>query len=356
MLNQVGFALLGCGQIAKKHAQAIENISQARLIAVCDPIIEKAQSLGEEYQVPWFTNPHQMMEKIGNDIHVVNILTPSGYHCANLLELVTYQKHFCVEKPLALNLKDADDMIAACEKADLHLFVVKQNRFNLPIQKLQEAIVQERLGKLVMGSAKIRWCRPQSYYDQAKWRGTWALDGGVFANQAPHFIDLLQWLMGDVESVFAKGTSRLAKIETEDTGVAIFKFKSGALGVLEATTAARPTNAEGSLAILGEGGIIEVGGFAVNDLRTWKFVNPQPEDEHIFQKLQQPTIPAWSHTVYLQTVVDTITEGKNPAVDGKAGKRSLELILAIYESMETGSEIQVCGDYPHVRLNQPITT
>jgi UDP-N-acetyl-2-amino-2-deoxyglucuronate dehydrogenase len=157
---------------------------------------------------------------------------------------------------------------------------------------------------------------------------------------------------GDVQSVFAKGVSRLAQIETEDTGIAIFKFYSGALGVLEATTAARPTNAEGSLAILGEGGIIEVGGFAVDELRTWKFVNIQPEDEQIFQELQlqQSTIPAWGHTVYLQTVVDTITQGKPPVVDGKAGRRSLELILAIYESIETGTEIQIAGNYPHVRL------
>jgi UDP-N-acetyl-2-amino-2-deoxyglucuronate dehydrogenase len=193
--NPVGFALLGCGQIAKKHAQALNNLSQASLIAVCDPVAEKAQFLGEEYNIPWFTNPHQMIEKTGSSIDVINILTPSGYHCANLLDLVTYKKHFCVEKPLALNLKDADDMIAACEQAGVNLFVVKQNRFNLPIQKLREAIDLGRLGKLVMASAKLRWCRPQSYYEQAQWRGTWALDGGVFANQAPHFVDLLQWLM-----------------------------------------------------------------------------------------------------------------------------------------------------------------
>ena len=215
MHKKVGFALLGCGNIGQKYCSVIVNyLEAAELVAVCDLDLKRAEALGVKYSVPYFNDADKMMEQLGKNIDVINILTPSGYHCQNVLDLVSYGKHLCVEKPMALTLEDADTMIQACEKAGVHLFVVNQNRFNLPIQKLRLAVERERFGKLVMGSVRLRWCRPQSYYDQANWRGTWALDGGVFANQTYHFIDLLQWLMGDVESVIAKGATRLADIET----------------------------------------------------------------------------------------------------------------------------------------------
>lgn len=352
MSKKVGFALLGCGSIAQKHCSAIVNhLEKAALVAVCDLSIEKARSIGERYAVPWYRDVHQMMEQMGQHIDVVNILTPSGYHCSNVLDLAPYSKHLCVEKPMALTVQDADTMIEACKGAGIHLFVVKQNRFNLPVQKLRRAIDGGQFGKLVLGSARVRWCRPEHYYNSADWRGTWALDGGVFANQASHFIDLLQWLMGDVQSVFAKGARRLANIEAEDTGIATLQFCSGALGVLEATTAIRPSNLEGSLTIMGEQGTVEIGGHSANELRLWKFTNPKPEDEKIFDFAKNlPNFKAFSHVNYLDSVIKTITKGVAPAVNGDAGRISLQLISAIYESMETGQEVNVGSSYHSSRL------
>ncbi|MEM6597740.1 MAG: Gfo/Idh/MocA family oxidoreductase [Cyanobacteria bacterium P01_D01_bin.36] len=340
MSKNVGFALLGCGHIAKKHADAIQELSTGTLVAVCDLDAKRAQAFGESYGIDWFTSTDEMMDKKGQDIDVINILTPSGYHYQNTIDLVPYGKHLCVEKPMALNTKDADSMIQACDAAGIHLFVVKQNRFNWAVQQLHQAVERDRLGKLVIGSVCLRWCRPQSYYDKDAWRGTSDLDGGVFANQASHFIDLLQWFMGDVESVFARGAKRLANIEVEDTGVVILKFKSGALGVVEATTGARPSNLEASLSILGEGGAVEIGGPAVNELQTWKFQTPLSEDANIFeQEQQQQDAGHTRHLRYLNTVVETVVDNKPPAVDGRTGRKSLELIEAIYKSMRLGREI-----------------
>jgi predicted dehydrogenase len=172
---------------------------------------------------------------------------------------------------MALTLPDADAMIEACGKSGSRLFVVKQNRYNLPIRKLREALDAGRFGKLVLGAVRVRWCRRQGYYDQARWRGTWAMDGGVFSNQASHHVDMLVHMMGEVESVKAMSATRLVSIEAEDTGVALVRFQGGALGVIEATTAARPEDLEGSISILGEGGTVEVGGFAMNEMTVWKF-------------------------------------------------------------------------------------
>jgi predicted dehydrogenase len=244
---------------------------------------------------------------------------------------------------MALTLEDADRMIQACDSAGVRLFVVKQNRYNLPVQKLREALDLGRFGKLVFGSVRVRWCRKQDYYNQDSWRGTWALDGGVFTNQASHHIDLLEWMMGGVESVFAKSQTALVDIETEDTGVAVIKFLNGALGVVEATTAARPMDLEGSISILGEHGSVEIGGFAVNEMKTWKFSKSSPEDEKIIETYREnpPSVYGYGHTRYLQHIVDCIKFDRAALVDGLTGRKSLELISAIYESIETNSEVHL---------------
>ena len=231
MANDVfGFALIGCGRIASRHADSLSGaVPGARLVAVCDIVPQAAKALGERHKVPAFSDMHAMMDAVGNDIDVVCLLTESGHHARDCLEVVKYRKHIVVEKPMALTLEDADAMIKACDVAGVRLMVVKQNQFNLPVRKLKEAIDQNRFGKMVMGTVRVRWCRTQEYYDQAPWRGTWALDGGVFSNQASHHIDLLLWCLGEPESVFAKTTTRLVNIEAEDTGVAVIRFRSGAL-------------------------------------------------------------------------------------------------------------------------------
>jgi predicted dehydrogenase len=339
------FALVGCGRIARKHAGNLGEgkITNAKLTAVCDIVPERAKEYGEKYSVPWFSDMHEMMKEMGDQIDVLNILTPSGDHANNTVDLAPYGKHIVVEKPMALTLSDADRMIRACDEHGVRLFVVKQNRFNLPVVKTREALESDRFGKLVMGTVRVRWCRDQAYYDQDQWRGTWSQDGGVFANQAIHHVDLLQWMMGDVESVYAKGATQLVNIEAEDTGVVVLKFKNGALGVIEATTATRPHNLEGSVSILGEKGTVEIGGFAVNEMKVWNFVDKQDEDENALGEFKQnpPDVYGFGHTEYLNNVVHSILDKKSALVGGLEGRKSLELVSAIYESIETNREVHL---------------
>ncbi|MFK8030834.1 MAG: Gfo/Idh/MocA family protein [Gammaproteobacteria bacterium] len=347
--------LVGCGRIAKRHSELLGfgEIDGATLAGVCDLITEKAQAIGERFDVPHFDNMHDMMKQVDPDVVVV--LTESGLHADNTVELAPYKKHIVVEKPMALTLADADRMIAACEEHNVRLFIVKQNRFNVPVTKLREALEADRFGKLVIGTVRVRWCRRQNYYDQDEWRGTWGMDGGVLTNQASHHIDLLEWMMGDVESVFAHTKTALVDIETEDTAVVVLKFRSGALGIVEATTAARPTDLEGSISILGENGTVEIGGFAVNEMKVWRFQEPVEDDERVLSdfSVNPPNVYGFGHKEYYQHVIDSIRYEKPQLVGGHQGRRSLELISAMYESVETGKEVALENFVPkHSRLGQ----
>jgi UDP-N-acetyl-2-amino-2-deoxyglucuronate dehydrogenase len=259
--QKIKFALIGCGAIANKHMIAINKLDNAEVVSAYDIDSLAARAFGEKNSIPTFTDVEAMIEK--TEPHILNILTPSGIHAENVLELIRFNKHFVVEKPLALRLDHIDRIVEECDANGIKIFVVQQNRFNPPIQKLREAMKKGRFGKLVLGAIRVRWCRQQAYYDEKSWRGTWGYDGGVFTNQASHHIDMLIWLMGEVESVMAKTATRLVNIEAEDTGTAILKFRNGALGILEATTATRPKDLEGSISILGEKGSVEVGGFFI---------------------------------------------------------------------------------------------
>lgn len=337
------FALVGCGRISKRHSELLgaSNINGATLAAVCDVIADRAREVGERYGVPYFTSMDEMMKNC--EIDVVSVLTPSGMHADHVVNLSKYGKHIVVEKPMALTLEDADRMIAACEVNRINLFVVKQNRFNLPVTRLRTEVEAGRFGKMVMGTVRVRWSRDQSYYSQDSWRGTWKLDGGALTNQASHHIDLLQWMMGEVESVYAKIGTYLVETETEDTGVVILKFKSGALGIIEATTATRPKDLEGSISILGERGSVEISGFAVNKMRFWEFVDLREEDRFVVENcsVNPPTVYGFGHKMYLEHVVQCLLKGAKTLVDGAEGRKSLELLTAIYESAETGREIRL---------------
>jgi predicted dehydrogenase len=259
-----------------------------------------------------------------------------------------------VEKPMALTLHDADRMIAACDQAGIKLFVVKQNRFNVPVLKLREALVAGRFGKLVLGTIRVRWCRTQSYYDQDAWRGTWAMDGGVLSNQASHHVDMLEWMMGDVDTVFAMSSTALVDIETEDTAVVSLRFRNGALGVIEATTATRPRDLEGSISILGENGTVEIAGFAVNEMRVWNFADATQADGEVLAKysVNPPNVYGFGHQAYYDHVVDCIVNNRKHLVDGLEGRKSLELISAIYESVETARPVQLRFNPKLCRLGQ----
>jgi UDP-N-acetyl-2-amino-2-deoxyglucuronate dehydrogenase len=348
------FVLVGCGRIAKRHADLLGNrqISGAELAAVCDIDRKKAENIANQFAVPHFADMHEMCSRERFDVIVV--LTESGLHAQHVIELAKYKRHIVVEKPMALTLDDADEMIGTCDRYGIRLFVVKQNRFNVPVVKLREALDAGRFGKLVLGTVRVRWCRTQDYYDQDAWRGTWALDGGVLSNQASHHVDLLEWMMGDIESVFAKSITALVDIEAEDTAIVVLKFRNGALGVIEATTAARPRDLEGSLSIMGELGAVEIGGFAVNSVKSWEFVTPVQGDEDVRAKysVNPPNVYGFGHQAYYQHIVDCITHERKQLVDGLEGRKSLELISAIYESIETGKEVSIRFSPRKCRLGQ----
>lgn len=330
-------------------------MSGGALVGVCDIVPERAEALSKKHGVPYFSDPHAMVAQLGDAIDVFVILTESGSHARNCIDLAKYKRHIVVEKPMALTLSDADNMIKVCDEAGIKLFVVKQNRYNVPVQKLRDALLAGRFGKLVMGTVRVRWMRDQKYYDQAPWRGTWAEDGGVFSNQASHHIDLLEWMMGPPESVFAYSRTALVNIETEDTGVVVVRFKNGALGIIEATTAARPKDLEGSISILGEKGTVEIGGFAVNEMKVWNFTEERPEDRAVLAEYHEnpPNVYGFGHTAYLQHVVDALKQGGPSLVDGLEGRKSLELITAIYESIETGQEVRLQFSPTRSRLGMP---
>lgn len=335
------FALVGCGRIAKRHAELLAGgkIEGARLSAVCDIEPNRLAIFSSEFGVPGYSDMHEMCSR--ETVDAVAVLTPSGLHAKHVIELAPYRKHIIVEKPMALTLDDADAMIRACDEHAARLFVVKQNRFNVPVVKLREALNEGRFGRLVLGTVRVRWCRRQDYYDQDAWRGTWRLDGGVLANQASHHVDLLEWMMGDVDSVFARTSTALVQIEAEDTAVVVLRFHSGALGIIEATTAARPKDLEGSISILGEKGSVEIAGFAVNELRTWQFEPARPEDSEVRERfsVNPPNVYGFGHQAFYAHVVDCIRNDRPQLIDGLEGRKSLQLISAIYESVETEREV-----------------
>jgi UDP-N-acetyl-2-amino-2-deoxyglucuronate dehydrogenase len=337
----IRFGLLGCGRIAKRHSDLLggNHIEGARLAAVCDNVGARADAIASKFGVPAVYDIDEFLAR--KDIDAVAVLTPSGMHAAHVIACAKAGKHVVVEKPMALRLQDADDMIRACDEAGVKMFIVKQNRFNVPVVKAREALEAGRFGRLILGTVRVRWCRDQAYYDQDSWRGTWAYDGGVLTNQASHHVDMLEWFFGDVVSVHARAITALAKIETEDTAVATLKFRNGALGIVEATTAVRPTDLEGSLSILGEKGTVEIAGFAVNQIRHWRFADEIASDKEVVEKfsVNPPTVSGFGHQAYYQHVIDCLTNQRAALVDGLEGRRSLELITALYESIETGVEV-----------------
>lgn len=349
--SEVRFALMGMGRISKRHADLLsqKQIAGARLVALCESDPLRRDKAKAQYQLPVYAEINELLDR--EDVDVVSILTPSGLHPQHALQVARRKKHVLVEKPMGLRLEDADHMIRECREQGVELFVVKQNRFNVPVVKLRQALEAGRFGKITMGTIRVRWCRDMSYYNQDAWRGTWELDGGSLTNQSSHHVDLLQWMMGEVESVTAQTRTFLVPKETEDTTVAMLKFKSGALGMIEATTAVRPKDLEGSISILGEKGTVEIGGFAVNQIRHWNFVESTSEDQDVISKfsVNPPNVYGYGHQAYLEHVVACLNGGAKNLVPGEEGRRSLELIHAIYCSAENGGKEVFMKDRPQSR-------
>ena len=331
-------ALLGCGRISKNHFESIAKVDGLALSAVCDVIGERAREAGEKWAVPWYAAYDQMLRESQCD--AVAIATPSGLHPAHGIMAAKAGKHVISEKPMAISLASADQLVHTCDAAGVHLFVVKQNRLNPTIQLVRRAIERGRFGRIFMANATVRWARPQEYYDQAPWRGTWEFDGGAFMNQASHYVDLIQWLVGPVESVMAKTATMARRIEAEDSGAALLKFRSGALGVIEVTMLTYPRNLEGSITLIGETGTVKIGGTAVNKVDHWQFESYDDDDKLIESaSTNPPTVYGFGHEGFYRNVLGVLRGEVAPDTDGRSGRKSLELILALYESAKTGMTV-----------------
>ncbi len=340
MAQEIGFALIGCGKISNKHVKVLSEVPGARLVAIFDSDPERTAALAQK--VPGVLAARELEEALNAPgVDAVTVATPSGSHAAVGIAAAKAGKHVVVEKPMALTLDEADAMIDACDAAGVKLFVVKQNRYNRPVVAARRALADGKLGRIFMGGARVLWHRDQAYYDVAPWRGTWAQDGGVCANQASHHIDLLLWFMGDPVSVTATSATVMHEIETEDTATVLIKFRHGAAGTVQATTCTQPRDLEGSLAIFGTRGTIEIGGFAANQLRTWMLADQDPEEEKKIWEAwgANPDIFAYNHAEFYKDVLATISSNQRALIDGLEGRRSLEVIQAIYESIETGREV-----------------
>jgi UDP-N-acetyl-2-amino-2-deoxyglucuronate dehydrogenase len=334
----IRLALIGCGRIAKTHLDAIAQVPELTLVAVCDEVEARARAAGEALGLPWFTDYARMLREV--PCEAVTIATPSGLHPAHGVAAARAGKHVICEKPMAISLAGADDLVRACDEHHVQLFVVKQNRLNAPIQLVRRAIDKGRFGRIYLANTTVFWTRPQEYYDQAPWRGTWEFDGGAILNQASHYVDLMQWLVGPVERVMAKTGTLARNIEAEDTGVAVMKFRSGALGSLQVTMLTYPKNLEGSITILGEKGSVKIGGTAVNKVEHWEFAEWDDDDKLVEQSnTAPPSVYGYGHVGYYRNVVSTLRGVTRPETDGRGGRKSLELILAIYESARTGTEV-----------------
>ena len=333
-------ALVGCGRISRNHVEAIAKVDDIELVAVADRDLARAQAVGTACGVPSFASLDEMLATVPSDL--VSICTPSGLHPQHGIVAARAGRHVLTEKPMAISLDGADRLVQACDAAGVQLFVVKQNRLNPPIQLLKRAVDKGRFGRLYMANVTVRWTRPQEYYDAEPWRGTWEFDGGALMNQASHYVDLMQWLVGPVESVMAKTATQARRIEAEDSGVAVLKFRSGALGVLEVSVLTYPKNLEGSITLLGEKGSVKIGGTAVNKVEHWSFADYDDDDKLVESTATAPpSVYGFGHMPYYQNVVAVLRGRANPDTDGRAGRKSLELILGIYESAKTGREVPI---------------
>jgi predicted dehydrogenase len=357
-MNPMRIALLGCGKISQKYAGLIAAHSDAaRIVAVCDLDEARAAEFGAKQGVASFGSIDAMMDSLGSSIDLYAVLTPSGAHAANICQLAENgARNILVEKPIALALEDAERAIHVCERTGARLFVVKQWRYSSAVRALREAYDDGRFGKISLLTTRLRWCRHQQYYDEARWRGTWAHDGGVLTNQAVHAIDLLVWFGGDVQSVYAMCQTNLANIEAEDTAVAVLRFANGRLGAIEATTAVRPKNLEASFSIIGEGGAVELAGGSVNQIETWQFEHKEPIDEVVVTGGVQANQGAENaHWSYLQEVFASIREGREGGVSGRDALRSLRVIHALYQSDQLNMPVDVAtGDFSLSRLGRDV--
>lgn len=333
--------LIGCGRISQRHVEVFREMKEViKPVAFCDKIEERTEAYAEEFSASKYTDYKKMLADEKPDIAV--ICTPSGLHPEHGAEAAARKINVISEKPMAVRLEDADKLIKACDDNGVKLFVVKQNRLNPGINLLKRAIDKGRFGKLFMANATVFWNRPQEYYDLAPWRGTWEFDGGAFMNQASHYIDLVQWLMGPVDNVMAITGTLARQIETEDSGAAVMRFRNGSIGTIQVTMLTYPKNYEGSITVLGEKGTVKIGGPAVNKIDKWEF-DRYDDDDALVQdaNYNTPSVYGFGHKGFYMNVIKVLNGDGQATTDGREGRKSLELILAIYKSAKSGTKISL---------------
>ena len=340
------YALIGCGRIAVNHLKAAVN-NELEIVGLCDIDLSKIDIMSEKAGVSVeeyhrYTDYKEMLEKEKPEL--VSIATESGPHAEIALYCINKGVHCIVEKPMAMSIEDADKIIKTAEEKGVKVSACHQNRFNVAIQKLREAIEADRFGRLSHGSINVRWNRNHGYYDQAPWRGTWKDDGGCLMNQCIHGIDLLRWMMGgEVEEVYGATRQQFHDyLEAEDVGMAVIKFKNGAIGTVEGTVNVYPKNLEETLYIFGENGTVKIGGTSTNNIDVWEFADATAEDEaNMGMKEQTSNVYGNGHTALFADMIDAIRNDRKPYVDAVAGRNALEIVLAIYKSQKTGQPVKL---------------
>lgn len=342
------YALIGCGRISTNHIiAAVKN--RLEIVAVCDLIPEKMDALlakrglGEETGIIRYTDYRQMIEE-HSDIELISIATESGNHARIALYCIERGIHVIIEKPMAMSIADADRIIALAEEKKVKAGVCHQNRFNLAVQAMRKALEAGRFGRLSHGSVNIRWNRNRDYYEQAPWRGTWAEDGGCLMNQCIHGIDLLRWTFGDeVEEVYGQTRQHFHDyLEAEDVGMAVVKFKNGAVATIEGSTNVYPQNLEETLYVFGETGTVKIGGKSTTNIEVWEFADGDADDQKN-RELKEATSNVYGngHTSLFADMLDAVENNRRPYIDAYAGRNALEIVLAIYKSQKTGLPVKL---------------
>jgi len=339
------YAIIGCGRISPNHiAAAVEN--KLDIVALCDIKESKMDDLAEKFKLSQnirkYTDYKEMLKNENPEI--VAICTESGKHGQIALDCLDEGANLIIEKPIALSLEEADAIINKAKEKKLKVSACHQNRFNKSVQKIREAVEANRFGKLLHGTAHIRWNRDDNYYKQASWRGTWEQDGGALMNQCIHNIDLLRWMMGDEITEIVGMTDNMIhkEVEAEDLGLALIKFKNGSYGVIEGTTNIYPQNLEETLYIFGEKGTVKAGGKSVNLIEEWQFGDNLDDPEEVKEKYHEnpPNVYGFGHNPLYADVIDAIKNNRDPYVTAKDGRNALELVLAIYKSSAEGKSIK----------------
>ncbi len=335
----IRFALVGCGRISANHFDALrQHAGRAELVAVCDTNPAALEAAVAKTGAAGYSSLQALLAD--SDADVVILSTPSGLHPQQAIAAARAGRHVVTEKPMATKWEEGVEMVRACRDAGVKLFVVKQNRLNATVQRLKRAIDARRFGRIHLVTVNVFWTRPQSYYDDAPWRGRWDLDGGAFMNQASHYVDMVDWLVGPVDNVHAYTATQLRDIEAEDSGVMSLRLRGGGMASINVTMLTHGRNFEGSITVLGEHGTVRVGGVAVNRIEHWEFAKAQPDDATALEaSYAPPSVYGLGHPLYYANVIDTLRGQAHAEVDGYEGLRSLEVIIAAYRSARDGVRV-----------------